>query len=73
LICGFEVTDESRPCWPELEAGGRDPEGLYCNYADWWSEGNGIEDVDNETIVRFPLTKATWHGDHFTFTLGVPL
>jgi hypothetical protein len=36
IKCPYDLTDESRPCWPTDEDGAKDPAPQpFCNWSDW--------------------------------------
>ena len=71
MVCPYDVTDESRPCWPYDEDGERSRPGDFCNWTEWFGEG-GMDTVVGTVAVHLVVAKAEWDGDSFRFQLAHP-
>lgn len=71
LVCPFDVSDRTRPCWPTDEDGTPVPESSCCNWKDWFDNADGLENLGGPTrTIRFELAEAEWCCGGYTWTLG---
>jgi hypothetical protein len=85
LVCPYEVTDATRPCWPYREArddeldeeylpdwvpvGPEEGTKVGCTWKEAWSD-EGFDLVINTVTVSVPVKSFRWDGDNYEVELG---